>query len=66
MAVFTAVSRQQAEQWLEGFALGRLVSLEGITSGIENSNFFLDAEKGTLCSRFSSACQRMTCPSIWD
>ncbi len=59
MAVFTAVSRAQAEQWLAAYGLGRLIALEGIASGIENSNFFLDAEAGrfvlTLFERLSAA-----------
>jgi homoserine kinase type II len=58
MAVFTTVSPAQAAHWLEGFALGHLLGLEGIASGIENSNFFLDAEGGrfvlTLFERLSA------------
>ncbi len=46
MAVFTPVSRDQASAWLERFGLGTLLSLRGIASGIENSNFFIDTERG--------------------
>ena len=41
MAVFTPVDPAQAEAWLERFELGPLVELEGIPSGIENTNYFL-------------------------
>jgi homoserine kinase type II len=46
MAVFTPVTREQACDWLQRFDLGEFVSLEGIASGIENSNFFLTTDTG--------------------
>ncbi len=46
MAVFTPVSRTQLERWLERFDLGKLVAVEGIAAGIENSNFFVDTQRG--------------------
>lgn len=59
MAVFTPVSREQAGAWLERFDLGTLLSLRGIASGIENSNFFVDTGRGrfvlTLFERLSEA-----------
>jgi homoserine kinase type II len=59
MAVFTPVSREQLERWLEGFDLGPLLGFEGIASGIENSNFFVDTARGrfvlTLFERLTAA-----------
>lgn len=46
MAVFTPVSDQQARELLERYDLGELVSMRGITAGIENSNFFLTTTQG--------------------
>jgi len=46
MAVFTSVSEADLDLWLQQFPLGKLVSLKGISSGIENSNFFLTTETG--------------------
>lgn len=46
MAVFTPVSLEEVIPWAEQFPVGRIHSLEGISSGIENSNFFLSAERG--------------------
>ena len=41
MAVFTALTRAEAASFLTQFTIGELVELQGIASGIENTNFFL-------------------------
>lgn len=46
MAVFTAVTVDDLTEWLEQFQLGKALALDGIASGIENSNFFLTTERG--------------------
>jgi homoserine kinase type II len=46
MAVFTPVTEAQAARLLERYTVGKLVSLTGIPSGIENSNFFLTTTDG--------------------
>lgn len=46
MAVFTPVSDDDAHKLLERYTLGELVSLRGITAGIENTNFFLTTTRG--------------------
>jgi homoserine kinase type II len=46
MAVFTPLSRAEVAAFLTQFTLGEPTELEGIESGIENSNFFLTTERG--------------------
>ncbi|CAM4062579.1 homoserine kinase [Bordetella tumulicola] len=46
MAVFTSVSDNDARALLANFDLGDLVSLRGITAGIENTNYFLVTTRG--------------------
>jgi homoserine kinase type II len=46
MAVFTPVTEDDARTLLKGYDLGELVSLRGITAGIENSNFFINTTRG--------------------
>ncbi len=46
MAVFTPVSIDDLQHWIEQFPLGRVTRIDGIASGIENSNFFLTTETG--------------------
>jgi homoserine kinase type II len=46
MAVFTAVTLDDLTQWIKQFPLGQAVAIEGIATGIENTNFFLTTERG--------------------
>jgi homoserine kinase type II len=46
MAVFTSVTLDELNQWIKQFPLGKALALQGISSGIENSNFFLTTERG--------------------
>ena len=39
MATFTSLSREQIAQFLDGFAVGSLVSVSGVPAGSVNSNF---------------------------
>ena len=59
MAVFTEVSEQQARDLLTQLSIGDLTSLQGISSGIENTNYFLTTDQGeyvlTVFERLSHA-----------
>ena len=46
MAVFTAVTLDDLTQWITQFPLGKALSIKGIASGIENSNFFITTDSG--------------------
>ena len=46
MAVFTTVTDDDARGLLLNFNIGELISLRGITAGIENTNYFLTTTKG--------------------
>ena len=46
MAVFTALTRAEAASFLAQFGLGELTDLQGIRSGIENTNYFLSTSHG--------------------
>ncbi len=46
MAVFTPVSDDDARALLTRYPLGTLKSLRGITAGIENTNYFLETDRG--------------------
>ncbi len=46
MSVYTAVSEQALTQFLGEYSIGRLVSLTGISDGIENTNYFVETSEG--------------------
>ena len=46
MAVYTAIDDASLEAFLAAYDIGRAVSLQGITEGVENSNFLLITEQG--------------------
>ena len=46
MAVFTSVSLADLSGWISQFSLGSARAIKGISSGIENSNFFIETDAG--------------------
>lgn len=48
MAVYTPLTEDDVREYLAHYALGKLVSFQGIAEGVENSNFLLNTERGTF------------------
>jgi len=44
MAVYTHLTVEKASAFLTNFEIGNLVSIEGITNGIENTNFLIETD----------------------
>jgi len=66
VAVYTDVSFEDLERLLEQYDIGEPLSFKGIAEGIENSNFYLQTDRGAFflpCTK--SAWQPRTCPSFW-
>jgi homoserine kinase type II len=52
MSVFTSVSIPQLQTWLQDYAIGELVELKGISSGITNTNYFVTTQHNGTQNKF--------------
>ena len=46
MAVYTKLSSSQLEEFFSKYSLGKLINFKEIKEGIENTNYFIELEKG--------------------
>jgi len=48
VAVYTQITRSQLDQFFSTYALGEVISFEGIQDGINNTNYFVETTQGSF------------------
>ena len=48
MAVYTSINKSELEDWLKNFSIGTLKNFKGISSGVTNTNYFLETDTTKL------------------
>ena len=66
MSVYTSVSDLELAQFLRDYDLGGARALTGISAGVENSNYFLDTEKGHFVLTLFERLPRSKIPYFLD
>ncbi len=66
MSVFTSVAFGDLEIFLKNYSIGRLLSLEGIASGIENTNYFVATTHGLYVLTLFEKLSRQDLPFFLD
>ncbi|MCC6202581.1 MAG: homoserine kinase [Gammaproteobacteria bacterium] len=66
MSIFTPVSEQELARHLEAYELGSLVKLEGISDGIENTNYFVTTTGAELVLTLFEATSEADLPFFLD
>lgn len=66
MSVFTPVSRPQLEEFLTSYNCGELESFEGISAGIENTNYFVTTTGGQYVLTIFESLTRQELPYFLD
>jgi homoserine kinase type II len=62
MSVYTTVSSTELEHFLLDYNIGKLIDFTGISAGMENTNYFLDTQKGRYVLTLYEAYSRKELP----
>lgn len=62
MSVFTPVTAESLSDWLGRYAIGRLIEFEGISAGVQNSNFFVTTTLGRYVLTLFESIPRVELP----
>lgn len=66
MSVYTTIERDELESFLQNYPVGKLLDYEGISAGIENTNYFVDTEGGRFVLTIFESLTREELPYFLD
>ena len=67
MAVYTKLSENELKKFFSKYSLGNLLKYKGIKEGIENTNYFIQTDKGKfILTIYEKRVRKKICPFLWD
>lgn len=66
MSVYTTIERDELEDFLRNYPAGKLKQFEGISAGIENTNYFVDTDKNRFVLTIFEALSKDELPYFLD
>ena len=66
MSVYTTIERDELEDFLQHYPVGKLKQFEGISAGIENTNYFVDTDKNRFVLTIFEALSKDELPYFLD
>ncbi|MEJ2141511.1 MAG: homoserine kinase [Gammaproteobacteria bacterium] len=66
MSVYTTIERDELDAFLQHYPVGKLLDYEGISAGIENTNYFVDTEQGRFVLTIFESLSREELPFFLD
>jgi len=66
MSVYTTIERDELEDFLQHYPVGKLIQFEGISAGIENTNYFVDTDKNRFVLTIFEALSKDELPYFLD
>lgn len=66
MSVYTPVTRDQLERYLQQYSVGELIDFQGIEAGVENTNYFVTTTDGEFVLTLVESVSHEQLPFILD
>lgn len=66
MSVYTPVTREQLEGYLQQYSVGQLIDFQGIEAGVENTNYFVTTDEASFVLTLVESVSTAQLPFILD
>lgn len=66
MSVYTPITHEQLERYLQQYSVGQLIDFQGIEAGVENTNYFVTTDEGRFVLTLIESVSHTQLPFILD